>query len=71
MAFLRASIRLSFAVLGSLLAVAGLAALIAGLGSRVQTLVLHGALYLLIGSCVAYWAFTRAPWESERNDRSR
>ena len=70
--FIRAFIRLSFGVLGCLLSMAGIAALIAGVGGHIQTLVLHGLLYSIVGCCIAYWAFGRAPWESrpttERQD---
>ena len=61
--FLRAFVRLSVGVWGCLLCLSGLAALMAGIVNHFRAPLLDGTSNLLIGCCLAYGAFVRAPWE--------
>lgn len=68
---LRAMIRLSVGVLGSVWFLGGIYGIAYAGADHAWGAALGAALTTLIGYCVAYWAFIRAPWERQASNDER
>lgn len=65
---LRTMLRLFVGAVGCFWAVGGIIGLAVTITDHAWAPMLAAAVTVLIGYCVAYWAFVRAPWEREASN---